>query len=264
MIRMIASDVDGTLLPVGQREISPEVIAVIEACLDAGLVFCLASGRQREGLERLFRPVASRCVLVCNVGAEAWLNGDCIARTPIPREMAIALATEIYARPDSEVNLAGADGKLYMCHKDWPAERRDVTQQDETNAVHLAHPREMPADILRVSAYCLGGGQRLEEEMGERWRAKGLQAAVGAPAWMDFSAADKAAGLASVCRALGIAPSEVAAFGDSWNDVPMLRFAGHPWLMAGAQKALRVQFPGRLCQSAADGMLSILGEGRAQ
>ena len=40
---------------------------------------------------------------------------------------------------------------------------------------------------------------------------------------------DKAFGLARLAGRLGIAPSEVVAFGDNNNDLAMLAWAGHGW-----------------------------------
>jgi hydroxymethylpyrimidine pyrophosphatase-like HAD family hydrolase len=47
---------------------------------------------------------------------------------------------------------------------------------------------------------------------------------------------DKGSGLAWLCDHLGIAASEVVAFGDEWNDLTMLRWAGHGVAMANADQ----------------------------
>jgi len=67
----------------------------------------------------------------------------------------------------------------------------------------------------------------------------------GAP-FVELSAAgvDKAFALAELCRALGIGPGEVVAFGDMPNDLPMLAWAGrgvavadaHPRVLAAADE----------------------------
>jgi hydroxymethylpyrimidine pyrophosphatase-like HAD family hydrolase len=55
--------------------------------------------------------------------------------------------------------------------------------------------------------------------------------------------ADKGAGLTWLCDYLGVSPKDVIAFGDSSNDIPMLRVAGDGVAMANA-------FPE--CRAAAD------------
>ena len=47
----------------------------------------------------------------------------------------------------------------------------------------------------------------------------------------------------SLCRVLGFAPEEVMAFGDNYNDVPMLDLVGTPYIMDSAAAPLRVRYP---------------------
>lgn len=58
----------------------------------------------------------------------------------------------------------------------------------------------------------------------------------GGEGLLEITAADvsKSTALAAWCTARGIASAEVAAFGDMPNDVPMLRWAGRSYAVAGA------------------------------
>ena len=42
MIRLIVSDIDGTLLPYGQAELDKELFAIIRRLRGAGVIFCPA------------------------------------------------------------------------------------------------------------------------------------------------------------------------------------------------------------------------------
>ena len=53
----------------------------------------------------------------------------------------------------------------------------------------------------------------------------------------------KATGLAALCGLVGIQPREVMAFGDNFNDQPMLDWVGRPYVMRGADPALRALYP---------------------
>ena len=57
MIRLIASDIDGTLVPDGTDRIDPEMMDVIRALKERGIVFAGASGRQFLSMKKLFQPV---------------------------------------------------------------------------------------------------------------------------------------------------------------------------------------------------------------
>ena len=55
MIRLIASDIDGTLLLNGATEIPQEIFYQIDCLERKGILFCPASGRQYSSLRKLFR-----------------------------------------------------------------------------------------------------------------------------------------------------------------------------------------------------------------
>lgn len=60
MIKLIASDIDGTLLPKGQKTIDEDTLRVVSEILDNGIEFCAISGRPRNSVMNLFAPVADR------------------------------------------------------------------------------------------------------------------------------------------------------------------------------------------------------------
>lgn len=74
-----------------------------------------------------------------------------------------------------------------------------------------------------------------------RWQQ--ANAAVAGPFWIDTTTANKGIGVQSLCRVLGIAPDEVMAFGDNFNDVSMLDIVDTPYIMDSAAPALRARYP---------------------
>ena len=75
MIRLIASDIDGTLLPYGEQAISEEVFQEIRRLERRGILFCPASGRQYTSVRKLFAPVADKLPCVCENGAAVYDAG---------------------------------------------------------------------------------------------------------------------------------------------------------------------------------------------
>ena len=57
MIKLIASDIDGTLVPDGTAEIDPRMFDVIKKLKECGIIYVGASGRQFASMARLFAPV---------------------------------------------------------------------------------------------------------------------------------------------------------------------------------------------------------------
>ena len=56
MIKLVATDIDGTLLQSGEREVPEAVFVQIDRLLKKGILFAAASGRQYSNLKNLFAP----------------------------------------------------------------------------------------------------------------------------------------------------------------------------------------------------------------
>lgn len=251
MIRLIASDIDGTLLHGDQREISPAIFREIRRLKDKGILFCPASGRQYSSLRRLFAPVAHELIYLCENGAVVYGPGDpgpVLCKTPMPQAPALELCRDILALPQCEVLISGADTS-YLCPKE--ADFADhIRYFVGNNTALLSNPEEIGEEILKVSAYCREGAAQVEPLLAPKW-GREFQCSVAGEKWLDVTLADKGTGLQKLCAALGIAPGEVAAFGDNYNDLPMLRLAGFPYRMDNAVPALRAQFS-RHCRRVED------------
>ncbi len=256
MIRLIASDIDGTLLHGDQTEISPVIFQEIHRLRQAGILFCPASGRQYSSLRRLFAPVADELIYLCENGAVIYGPGNpgpVLCKTPMPRGRALELCEEIMAQPGCEVLISGADTS-YLCPKS-PDIVEHIRYFVGNNTVLLSAPEEIEEDILKVSAYCREGAVEMEPVLSPKW-GKEFRCAVAGEKWLDFTLADKGTGLSQLCSALNISPEETAAFGDNYNDLPMLHLVGFPYLMENAAEELRQQFPQR-CRSVEDILATI-------
>ena len=157
LIRLIASDIDGTLLLNGATEIPQEIFYQIDRLERKGILFCPASGRQYSSLRKLFAPVADRVPFLCENGAVVYGPGNpgpVLSKTAMGRSLAEELCRDILALPGVEVLISGANIS-YLCPKD-PAEGELVHYFVGNNTTQIPAPEEVPEDIVKVSAYCPG------------------------------------------------------------------------------------------------------------
>ena len=126
-----------------------------------------------------------------------------------------------------------------------------IRDRTGNNTVCLSRLEDIPEDILKVSCFSPKGTDLAEEVLLPRHGGGSFQAAVAGDTWLDFTLADKGTGLTGLCRSLGIALEDVMAFGDNYNDLPMLDIVGHPYLMENAAKALHPLIP-RHCRQVAE------------
>lgn len=239
-IRLIACDVDGTLLQQGETELRPQLFELIRRLAAQGVEFCVASGRAYSSVRALFGPVAGQISFVCENGGVVYRDGLLVARNPMPREEARQVAEAIWAREDCE--LLVADGQT--CWVSVKEERRLPFMVpylgDRVETLHSLD--QLPAEPVKVTAFREEGAAALLPEFTARWGAK-LHVALAGRRWLDINACTKADGLAALCGLVGIQPREVMAFGDNFNDQPMLDWVGRPYVMRGADPALRALYP---------------------
>ena len=69
MIKLIASDIDGTLVPDGTDQIDPEMFNIIKELKKRGIHFAGASGRQFVSMRKLFAPVKNDIFYITDNGS---------------------------------------------------------------------------------------------------------------------------------------------------------------------------------------------------
>ncbi|MCD8144226.1 MAG: Cof-type HAD-IIB family hydrolase [Oscillospiraceae bacterium] len=247
MIRLIVSDIDGTLLHGTQSELNPQLFSLIQALNQRGILFAPASGRQYHSLRRLFAPAEDRLCFLCENGAEIYgpsaTEEDAVPlfRSQISRDICDPLIDHILASPNRSALISCCNLSYLICRHDAFLER--IANFTGNRYVVVQDKSQIPDPIIKLAAYCENGSDRTDAEMGEVWRSRGLTVSQAGREWLDFTLANKGTGLQELCRVWNIPPSEVMAFGDNYNDKAMLDLAGHPVIMDNAVPALRALYP---------------------
>lgn len=244
MVKLIVSDIDGTLIPYGETSFSPRLLPLIEKLLDKGILFCPASGRQLHSLQQLFEPMSNRLPMLCENGAAVFGPGErentrpVLGRVTIPRQDAMAMARDILETPQCCLFLSGTNTG-YAVDSGFSQAVRAYTGN---NTLVVADPEDIPEEIIKVSAYALENKEAVYARLAARWKDR-YSLVYSGGGWVDISLTDKGKGLLALCKAYGLNYSETVAFGDNYNDLPMLEKAGRAYLMEGADPALKALIP---------------------
>ena len=162
-----------------------------------------------------------------------------LGKTVMDRETALDLVRDILALPGGRPLISGANTSYILPgDPDYEHLMRDIKGN---NVAVIDRPEDVPEDIIKLATYCPEGTGPTRHALGPKWDGRLSMCSAG-PDWVDFTIADKALGLETLCAALGVDPGECAAFGDNWNDAPMLKKAGRGYIMATSDPNLRAQF----------------------
>lgn len=256
MIKLIASDLDGTLLRNGAQHPTPEAMELIGALREKGVIFAAASGRQCPNLRRLFWPASQEMVLLGENGCLVTYRGRILSQTPLGQELAQELIREIMAMDDRCEALVSCPDAYWLLPK--TRHYLDVVLNRWKMTICTAEtPEEICEPILKISMCMIDGlDYGVVEEMTRRWQGR-CKIAVSGKEWLDFTIGDKGQAIRAVREEFGFAKEEVAAFGDNFNDVEMLDEAGHSYAMDTAPEAVKAH-AGQICTCVEDSLREIL------
>lgn len=238
-IKLIASDLDGTLLKGWSPDISDRAFPLIEALADRGIPFFAASGRQYTSLRRLFGALADRIGYVCENGALAIYRDEVLLKHFIPRERDAEIFNTIAAHPRCEVFASGERTCYYLeGHDGFRDHLVNITKCDVTP---IAGPEDIEEPIIKV-AFKVPAEEnaQIHAEFAHAF-GPGYRVVTSGTIWIDVTqdGVDKGTALTAVGERLGIDPTDMLAFGDELNDREMLELVGHPYLMDTGNPDLR-------------------------
>lgn len=236
-IRLIACDLDGTLLLDGAQRLQPETCGLIRRLHDRGILFFAASGRQYSNLLRLFAPVRDQIGYLCENGCLAFYKGERIFRERMDRSLGQEIIRAIQATDGAEVLLSG-EKVSYLQPKDprYVHHMRDVVGNDVELVPDLLETAE---EYMKISVYEENGIQDAEH-----WKAlfgDRCTVVTGGNAWLDMMPlhVNKGTGLRRILSSLSILPEQCMAIGDNENDREMLELAGFPVAVRSAWPPIR-------------------------
>ena len=261
MIRLLAVDIDGTLLN-SRGQLPDEHRAALEEAVAAGVEVALVTGRTFH----FARPVAELLpiplTLIVNNGAVVKrTDGTTEIRNLLPRDIARRILGDTAAYEDSvalvfdrEPGARGFDDprQIVFERMDWShPNRRGYYEKNKAFIAPVAAPladalTEDPVQVMFNGS--VGPMRALAAALTAMPDAPRFSVAVTEYEARDFSLVDvntadcsKGTTLARLAASRGFGPEAVMAVGDNLNDVAMLDFAGTAVVMGNAADGLKTR-----------------------
>jgi hypothetical protein len=105
--KLVASDLDGTLLLNGTQSLGPEACGLIHRLHENGILFLAASGRQYCNLQKLFAPVKDEIAYLCDNGCRSYYQGRTLSLERMDRALGDEIISAVMAAPGCEVLMSG-------------------------------------------------------------------------------------------------------------------------------------------------------------
>jgi HAD-superfamily hydrolase, subfamily IIB len=238
MVKLIASDLDGTLLLNGAREVSEKVIDYIKKLNQYGVVFAAASGRQYPNLKRLFGEVCEDIVYICENGAFVKYKGETLSKTPLDKKLGLEIMKDIYEKGDCEILLSGEETSYLM-----PKSKQyvDHIANYVGNNICIIHDlEEVKEDYIKISVYEERGILNSSDYFHRKWGNK-VKTTISGKCWLDFVAKEvnKGEALKNIQQIFHILKEDTMCFGDSYNDLEMFENSLYSYAMTSANSEIR-------------------------
>ena len=240
MIRLIASDVDGTLIKDSTPNMYPEMIETIKTLKEKGIYFCAASGRQYNSIRNTFKEVCDDILYIAENGAQIKYQGKDILVTPMKREYVEAIILQLRTYYNTcDIVVSTANGCLLESKNN---KFIDLMTYGYHNKFRLVEDvLQEDAEIIKIAIY----QEESIRELGEgilipQWQDK-VKTCMAGEEWVDFmdQSVDKGNALKFLQNYLSIAKEETMAFGDNNNDIGMMHAAGHSYAVETARAEVK-------------------------
>lgn len=224
MIKLIASDLDGTLLD-SAKSLPPDFFEMFGELERRGITFAVASGRTYSAADHLFPEEYRRKItFICDNGACTYSGEKMTHVFPLDRatyeelldacdriggfQLVVCAESGVYHLKSSD-DFFDEVGKFYRHHR----------AVDDLRSVEGTIFKLAVCDERGAYAH---GKPALDEALGDK-----LNVQVSGDVWMDVMAAgvSKGTALKALQKRLGVTKGETMAFGDYFNDLDMLMSA---------------------------------------
>ena len=259
MIRLIAADMDGTLLDSAGR-LFPEFFRVVRLLAEHDVHFIIASGRRYENLRGQFPGLEDTLGFISDNGSQGFYRGECIFRRPIRRERVLPLLAELPPASGVSVLLAGVRN-IFLRAASPEGERE--TRRYFPDVACVPDPLAALGDelLLKMALYDHRGIERSCGALRARYGDE-FHIASGAADWYDVmpQEVNKGTALEVFQRFFQVPPSECMAFGDYMNDLEMLLRCGFGYAMANGSPELRKRIVRQAPSNDDNGVLRVIAE----
>jgi Cof subfamily protein (haloacid dehalogenase superfamily) len=255
-VRLVAIDMDGTLLPTFAREVSPRNAQALRAAQEAGITVAIATGRRTAYTAPLLEGMGLRAdtpLITSNGAVTRTLGGESIDRCQLAARVARGLCGLLrqfgamvftFDRPGR--------GELVLEDLQQAHGRIALWVEANRNAIEVVKPLELALTDGEnpIQGMVTGGLSKMRQ----------AEKALKASEWSrscecirteypgrDLAILDllppgvsKGWALERLATRLGVDRKETMAIGDNWNDVDMLEWAGQGVIMGNAAAELRI------------------------
>ncbi|MGB5445456.1 MAG: Cof-type HAD-IIB family hydrolase [Psychromonas sp.] len=256
MIKLIATDMDGTLLN-DQGQLPADFFTTLSALKAKNIIFAAASGRQYFSLQKTFAAVSDDVLFIAENGTLVMHKGEELYFHPLQKEHVpelLAIAKNI----NNAYTVLCGRRSAYI-------ESTDQRLVDEVEKYYAKYQvvdslLDVQDDVLKISICDFSDAETNANAAFSPDYADKLQVTVSGKMWLDIThqTASKGTAIQYLQDKLNISFEQTMVFGDYFNDVTLLQNAFHSYAMENAHPEVKKHARFHAPSNNNDGVIQII------
>lgn len=238
MVKLIVSELDGTLLFNGLTEVSDRAIELVKKLHEYGVIFAPASGRRLSYIRKLFSPVADNLVYICLNGAYVKYKDEVIYKESMNREKTDKLVKAVKERKGCELLLDTEESTYIMSDSEFFSEY--MSDSIKEDYIFVNDLNEIKGDILKISIYQKEGTELSRDYFIDNW-GNDFKIIESEKNFIEIVSGNinKGKSLQKIKERFDIETDFTMCFGNSYNDMEMFDAAYFSYAMTHSDSEIR-------------------------
>ncbi|WP_418852393.1 HAD family hydrolase [Ruminococcus sp.] len=236
MIKLIATDMDGTLLD-DNKQLPKNFDNIVKRLFNKNIRFVISSGRSYCTLKKQFSEYLDDMTFICDNGAYVVDKGKLLSVSVLPKET-VKEVVRFCREHDLMVLLCGRNGTWNNAKNE--SQNKEVRSY-YVNQVKMEDLTLVDDDIFKIAVFEESGIEndgysKLKERFGENFNVQ-----LSGKYWTDImnKGVTKGTALRIIENRIGVRYEETMAFGDYLNDVDMLNNSYYSFAMSNAHESIK-------------------------
>ncbi len=236
MIKLICSDMDGTLLD-DNKELVEETYQLVDALLAKDIEVCIATGRQYYTLIEKFKGYEDKLHFVCDNGTYIVSKNEIITSSINPEQVDKVTSTFRNTHQPSDALVYCSGGRAYILETS--EELFNEISSYCSGLISIKDPSELAEGVNKISIYAMN--DITDEFFAGFKQYSDLSVCVSSTKWIDISMdqVSKGSAIEQLQAKLDISKEHTLSIGDYLNDYEMMLSSGCRVAMGNAHPDLK-------------------------
>jgi len=244
-IKLILTDLDGTLLHSGSHQVSTETLAagefnrpyfrrIKQLLAERGIAFAVVTGKQTERVGEVLGADSQDVWILGDSASRITYNGEVKYQSLIDNALGLQVIATLEAIQPDETIIACTPTAAYILETRPEFERIGV-RRSYAVVKEISDFKQIKEDFVKITVLDVKG-RAFETIKGLSQYQDRLYLVPSEPMWIDITDYDvhKGTTVRRLQQLLGVTKAETIAFGDGYNDLEMFAEAGTTYAMANA------------------------------